>query len=57
MDEKIIKVEFTLEDGSTKYIDGLELERWKGFLTQVIVMATAKNMNPDWSKVKWIKNI
>lgn len=52
-EKKLIKVEYFYEDGSSKFVDGLELDRWNGFMTQVVVMAAARAMNPDWSKVKW----
>ncbi len=52
-DKKLNRVQFFYEDGSSKFISGLELERWSGFLSQVTVMAAARGMNPDWSKVKW----
>lgn len=52
-EKKILKVQFFYDDGSSKYIEGLELERWNGFLSQITVMASARGMNPDWSKVKW----
>ena len=52
-DNKLVKVQFFYEDGSSKFANGLELERWNGFLSQVTVMAAARGMNPEWSKVKW----
>ena len=53
MDKKINKVTFHYDDGSYKYIEGEELDRWSGFNIQSATMLSIRGMNPDWSKVKW----
>jgi len=53
MDKKVVRVTFTYDDGSSKFVEGDELDRWTGFNMQVAVFCTAHNMNPEWSRVKW----
>ena len=49
----IIKVTFTLADGTIQYITGDELARWQDFNERVASCAHLHHMNPEWNTVKW----
>jgi hypothetical protein len=52
-ENKLIKVIFQYEDGTSKFIEGSELERWGGFNRQAAIFCQIHDNNPDWSQVKW----
>ena len=52
-DKKLIKVVFRYDDGTSKFIETEELDRWIGFNRQVAIFCQIHNNNPDWSQVNW----
>ena len=53
---KPTKVVFEYADGSKKYIEDEELEKWNAFNFQVAAIAQTHNFNPPWQDIKW-KNV
>ena len=52
---KLSKVIFEYSDGSRKYIDQEELEKWSDFNFIVANHASLNNVNPPWEEIKWKK--
>jgi hypothetical protein len=53
MDKKLIRVEFFYDDGTSKFIEGNELDKWGGMNRQVALFCQIHRNNPDWGSVKW----
>lgn len=53
MDKKINKMTLHYDDGSSKFVEGMEYERWNGFTTQMMVFCTAHKNLPDFATLKW----
>lgn len=51
----LTRVKFEYSDGSGKYLDGEDLERWMQFNAIVAQIAAQHNTNPPWEEIKWIK--
>ena len=51
----LIKVQFEYSDGSYKYLEGAELEKWMSFNTIVSSIAEKHGVNPPWQDIQWIK--
>lgn len=47
------RVEFFYDDGTSKFIEGNELDRWTGFNHQVALFCQIHRNNPDWTQVHW----
>lgn len=52
-ENKLIKVIFEYQDGTRKYIEGVELERWEKFNDGVAILAHTHGCNPKWEEVLW----
>lgn len=50
---KLTKVIFEYEDGTQKYIEEVELEKWIFFNVQVELLASSHKQNPKWENIKW----
>lgn len=53
MEKVLNKVVFYYSDGTHKYIDENELDRWIGMNRQVAIFCNVHNANPRWEDVKW----
>lgn len=53
MEKKLKRVEFFYDDGTSKFIEDKELDKWAGMNRQLAIFAQMHKMNPDWSSVKW----
>ena len=49
----ITKVIFENSDGTSKYIDGQDLERWLSFNAIVASEAERHGINPPWKEIRW----
>jgi len=47
------RVEFEYDDGSVKFIEGKELEKWNSYNAIVAQLASSHGMNPPWEDVNW----
>jgi hypothetical protein len=51
----LTKVIFEYSDGTFKYLDSSELEKWLAFNAIVAQSAENHGCNPPWKEIKWIK--
>ncbi len=51
----LTRVVFEYSDGTTKYIDNENLEKWLSFNAIVASIAQIHNTNPPWDTIKWMK--
>ncbi len=49
----LIKVTFEYSDGTAKYLDMSELEKWMSFNAIVVSEAERRGINPPWQDIKW----
>lgn len=53
---RIIKIEITTREGNeivTRTLEGDQATEWYRMTEEVKILAESRNMNPDWSKLKW----
>ena len=50
---QLIKVIFEYSNGTQKYINGSELEKWMSFNAIALSSAESYGVNPPWNDVKW----
>ena len=51
--KKTIKVSFTFDDGSTKFLEGEEAEKWSRWNGNICQFAHLHGVNPDWTALDW----
>lgn len=49
----LIKVTFEYSDGTKKYLDLEELDKWMAFNAIIAQNAENHNCNPPWNDIKW----
>jgi hypothetical protein len=49
----LTKVTLEYSDGTKKYIDGKDAQKWSTFNEQVAIAAMIHNMNPPWETIEW----
>ena len=51
--KKTTKIEFTFEDGSSKFLEGDEAEKWSRWNGNICQIAHFHGSNPDWTSLNW----
>ena len=54
---KMVRVEFFFEDGSSKFIEGNDVQRWNEFNKHVATIAHVHKQNPNWHEINWKINL
>lgn len=49
----LTRVVFEYSDGTAKYLDMAELEKWMAFNAIVVQAAEKQGISPPWKEVKW----
>lgn len=52
---EITKVIFEYSDGTKKYIEQEQLEKWLNFNSLIASIAQIHNINPPWENIIWKK--
>ena len=56
MNQRIVKIEITTREGNdlvVRTLEGEQATEWFRMTEEVRILAESRNMNPDWSKLKW----
>lgn len=53
MKKHLVKVIFEYSDGTGKYLDMEDLEKWIAFNAIVTEEAKRRGINPPWDDIKW----
>jgi len=53
MNNKIIEVQFTFEDGQKRILKGEQFSKWDQMQKQAIEFAKTKGMVFPWNEIRW----
>lgn len=53
MDKKLVEITCKYSDGTSKILDGEQLEKWMKLVKELTDKASNLNINPPWHTIKW----
>jgi len=53
MSKRLIKVQFFFDDGSSKFLENEEAEKWSRWNNNLCQIASFHGQNPEWSELDW----